>query len=141
MKNESGDWVVLKPLDQTDVKEAMAEYLETASEPIYFDVLTNSVFLYPQPSYSSTNGLKLYVSRTPVYFTTSDTTTEPGIPKIHHEYLPIRAAYYYCLRKQKPQKNELREDMLNFENGIREFYRDRPLYEQPKMRPVRRLSI
>lgn len=53
----------------------------------------NTLFLYPKPNYAATNGIKLFFEREQYYFTTSDTTKEPGTPKTFHDLPVLRAAW------------------------------------------------
>lgn len=126
-KNSSGDWIALKQIDKAQFKNiAMAEYQETAGTPAEFDLTSNSVFLYPKPSYASSGGLKVHYQRVPDYFTTADTTQEPGFAQPFHRLLSYGAAYDYAIANgmvNKPTmlKNEIRE----LEAGLVDFYSSR----------------
>ena len=113
---------MLKPLDQKDVNIALNEFHETASTPIYYDKIANSLFLYPAPNYASTNGLKVYFLREPDYFTSSDTTQEPGFPSTFHRILSLGAAYDYALAKGLPMLNHLQAQISDLQKGLVSFY-------------------
>jgi len=121
-KDSAGNWILLKPLDQKDVSVALGEFFETASTPIYYDKLANSIFLYPAPSYASTNGLKVYFLREPDYFTASDDTQEPGFSSIFHRLLSLGAAYDYALAKGLPVMNHLQAQITDLQRGLISFY-------------------
>lgn len=122
----SGNFHVLRPIDQQELKGvALSEFMESASQPAYYDKTSNGIFLYPKSSYNATGGLKIYFSRTPSYFLSSDTTKKPGIPDMFHEYLALRPAYLYCLRKGLPQAKNYAAEVVSIENRIKEYYRDR----------------
>lgn len=138
-------WSQLEPIDQSELKgTALGEFMKTAGTPVYYDKTANGLFLYPKPSYNSTNGLKIYINRSPSYFSASDVSTgtkKPGIPNNLHEYLAIRPSYYYCLQKGLPQATALGNEMLRFEEIIGEVYakrsKDRPqqirtIYRNPR---------
>lgn len=130
----AGNAVLLKPIDQEDIKNmAMTEYQKTAGTPTFYDKTSNGIVLYPAPSYNSTNGLKIYTSRTPSYFVSTDTTKKPGIPDMFHEYLALRPAYYYCLQKSLPQTNNYYQEMLDLESRIKEYHRDRSKDDKVKI--------
>ena len=57
----------------------------------------NTVFLSPVPNYSKTNGGKLFYKRVPSYFTTSDTTKQPGFEAGHHQILSLGASLDWLL--------------------------------------------
>jgi len=96
-----------------------------AGTPEYYDLIGNNVVFYPTPNYTSANGIEFTVTRTPVYFTTSDTTKKPGIPDMFHEYLVLRPAYYFCAVKGLPQAKALGDAMLMMENSIKHYYSNR----------------
>ena len=126
-KNSSGDWTALKQIDITQKKDiAMTEYRETAGTPAEFDLVGNSLFLYPKPSYASSGGLKIYYQRVPDYFTADDTTQEPGFAKPFHRLLSYGAAYDYAIAKNMMGKIPLLQtEIAKIEAGLIEFYSSR----------------
>lgn len=60
--------------------------------PSHFLEKGNVLYLYPQPDYSVSNGIELFFSRQQLYFTTADTTKEPGIPLPFHRLLALIAS-------------------------------------------------
>lgn len=121
--------IQLQPINQSELNgTALTEFMKTAATPVYYDKTANGLFLYPAPNYNSTNGIKIYFNRTPVYFTSGDVSTgtkKAGIPWSFHEYLAIRPAYYYCLQKGLAQAKNLYAEMINFENLIGDYYSKR----------------
>lgn len=147
--DSSGNAYELKPIDMSDVKnQAMTEFMDTAGTPIYYDKTANGVFLYPKPNYNSASGLKLYFDRTPSYFASTDTTKKPGIPDRFHEYLAIRASYFYCFPKGLPQTSNLASEMLKYEGddsrgivgSIQKYFSKRAKDEPTAIRTVYRSS-
>lgn len=139
--DSNGNAVELCPIDQFDVKgQALTEFFSDAAQPIYYDKTANGIILYPKPNYTNAAGLKIYYNRTPAYFTTSDTTKKPGIPDMFHEYLAIRPAYQYCLRKGLQQTANLKQDMLLIEEAIRSYYSSRARDEVKRMTPAYRTA-
>jgi hypothetical protein len=63
----------------------------------------------------------MYFQRAPSYFTSGDTTKQPGFPSIFHRYLSLGAAYDYAKKKLLPQTNQLRADILEMEDAMRTF--------------------
>ena len=93
-----GDYEVLKQLDKTEIPEtAMTEFMESAGNPIYYDVIGNSLMLYPKPS--TANTLKLYLARDIYAFVSTDTTKEPGVTTMFHPYCAYGAALDYSMAK------------------------------------------
>lgn len=93
--------------------------------PCRYDKLGNSFFLDPVPNYNSDGGLKVYISREGSYFTTNDTTKKAGFAGIFHEYLALRPSYQYAVRNSLPNINSLKNEMLELENAIGEYYKSR----------------
>lgn len=97
----------------------------TTGIPFVYDKTANGFFLDPIPSYSSTNGLKVYISREGSYFTTSDTTKMPGFVGIYHDYLALFAAYEYARDKGHQNVARLEKDKLDMEKAIIDYYAKR----------------
>lgn len=65
--------------------------------PTHFVEHGGSIFLWPKPNYSATDGIKLFFQRSPDYFTNSDTTQTPGIPETYHQLLALHASLDWLL--------------------------------------------
>jgi len=126
-KNSSGDFVPLKQIDYTQKKNvALTEYQKTAGSPNEFDLVADSMFLYPKPSYASSGGLKVYFQRIPDYFVAGDTTQEPGFAAPFHRILSYGAALDYALAKNMTSKiGMLQNEITKLENGLISHYSDR----------------
>lgn len=94
IKDSSGNWTQLQPLDQFQIEGGLDEFYETASQPIYYDKVSDNIIrLYPKPATTVSAGLKFYFQRAPSYFTASDTTKEPGVAPVLHRGFVIASAY------------------------------------------------
>lgn len=100
VKDEVGNWTLLRPIDQADIyDQSLTDFLKTAGRPQYYDKISNSIFLYPKPlatSVTATAGLKVWFQRPPSYFTVSDTTKVPGINSLYHELVAVLASKKYA---------------------------------------------
>ena len=102
----------------------MTDFLENNGTPQYYDKVGNSLMLYPAPNYNrrlveeSEAGLKVYFQRQIDYFTTTDTTKEPGFAKHLHKYVPLYCSYIYACAKELPKQNALKS-RLEFYEGNR----------------------
>ena len=99
--------------------------LNTGGQPNTYDKLGNGILLDPIPNYNRTNGLKVYISREGSYFSTTDTTKKAGFAGIFHEYLALRPSYQYARTNGLANKNDLKTDMIDMKNAIREYYKAR----------------
>ena len=135
VKDEAGNWTRLKQIDRTEVDQALAEYHETDGEPYRYDVSSNSIKLYPASDYSQANSLRVYFQRKGSYFSTTDTTKEPGFADIFHRYLSLGAAYDYSLKYKSSNQETLRSEILQMEGDIQNFYSRRNRDGKHQMTP------
>ena len=103
IKNQDGDYIIIRPIDKSQIEnQAMSEFYETAGTPVYYDVVGRSLLLYPKPGtgyVTLTAGLKIYVSRDVVQFNSTATTQEPGLAANFHRLLPLGACIDYAVGK------------------------------------------
>lgn len=130
IKDSNGQWKELTQIDRETFN--VSDYENITGTPDYFDLTGNSVILYPTPDYNSDEGLELYISRTPSYFVSTDTTKEPGVPKIFHSYFHLRPSYLYCLVKDLPQVAGLKYLVEQMEKSIMDYYSRRNRTERQR---------
>jgi hypothetical protein len=139
--DDNGDYVVLKQIDKTDDK--VYPHLERYSEegmPREYDLVGNSLFLFPTPNASDTTltaGLRLYFSRDIHEFETTDTTEEPGVPKIFHPSIAYGVAYDFSVGKgmsQQAQQN-LQYGVMKYEKMLGEFTSRRNKDKKIRVKP------
>lgn len=108
-----------------------------AGVPSRYGKLATGLFLDPMPSYSATNGLKVYVDREASYFLTSDTTKKPGFAGLYHDYLVLAVCYDYALANTLKNRDVFKRDMLEMEKQITEHYSRREKDKRYVMTPKR----
>jgi hypothetical protein len=119
----SGNFTDIKPKDaQKDEVPGFYDGNDTQGTPIYYDKTANGIFLDPIPSYNSTGGLKIYISREGSYFTTSDTTKTPGIAGLFHEYFVVAPAYKYAYRNNMSNVSFLLNEKVRIEEAMKDYY-------------------
>lgn len=132
IKDVNGKWT--ESISQIDKNTFdISQFQDVTGTPEYFDLLGNNIVFYPTPNYNSTGGVEITVSRTPVYFTTSDTTKKPGIPDMFHEYLVLRPAFYFCTMKGLKQAAQYGEAMVKMEEDIKHYYSNRNITNQDRI--------
>lgn len=103
VKDSAGDYQKLTQIDQSEVGIALTELEATNGMPKYYDIVGNSLFLYPAPaaaSVTTTAGLKVHVTReatafsVPASYTTAD-TTQPGFDEMWHDIICYGIAHDY----------------------------------------------
>ena len=139
VENVNGDWAELKQIDQTEIKESMTEFYETSGMPAYYDIVGNSLMLYPKPDTASvtlTGGLKVYVSRDINEFAITDTSTEPGFIDDFHRLLSIGAALDYAIANNITEKmSNLREQLALMKDDLTNYYSSRNIPKRIKINP------
>lgn len=118
------DWVTLEQINQDTITDDQLSTVNGGTPNQYY-LNSNGIFLVQKPNYSSTDGLEVWISRTPTYFTTSDTSKKAGLPYVHHEYLALRPSYYYCLAKGLSQARDYGAQLQGMELAIKKYWRDR----------------
>ena len=149
-----GRYRLLNRMDKAEVKdEALSEYYSTDGLPKYYDLVGNSLMLYPAPAaanVTTTAGLKLYLSRDvtePTMTTGSgafrDITTTPGFQVSQHPYIAIGCAVDYGVSKNYTAEKmaNLRLALKEYEQGITDYFAERDRDYPTKFRPSVRSSI
>lgn len=145
--DSSGNYQVLKQFNKAEITDyALTEYYETAGMPKYYDMIGNSLFLYPKPSSSDVtlaSGLKLYLARDIYAFVSTDTDKEPGIQATFHPYLAYGSAFDYALSKNMDinRVNGLRLAITQNEEAIKDWATRRNKDLKVRIRPKSSSSI
>lgn len=94
MLDQYGKWHLLKPIDQDDIHhKALSAIAVEEKQTWAYDKIANSILLYPTPTVSITAGLKVYFKRGPSYFTSSDTSKQPGFNALYHDLIVLWPVY------------------------------------------------
>jgi len=152
-KDANGKWVGLTPIDQNDLnqgsygyqsntvngistdRQSLTAFMDTNGNPIYYDKIANSIFLYPAPNYNSTDGLKVYFQRKMDDFVAADTTKVPGFASHLHRYVSYFAARDYAAKKGMSMLGFLENKVKEWGQAIVEHYGYRPKDESVKIKP------
>lgn len=115
--NEASQWIKLKHIDEStldivDSNTAIEEYYSEDGTPKYYDLVSNSLILYPAPNYNQrlneegASGLKVKFLKAHDYFTTSDTAKTPGFANIFHSIVSALAcAEWAVINNHENTKN------------------------------------
>lgn len=120
--NSAGKAITLTGLDKSEIQGALTEYKNTPGEPEEYDIVGNTIFLYPAPHYNKVDGLKFYFNRNKVSFTAADTSTSPGIPSIFHMYIARLAGYLELEDKGEIPRGAALEAVKKDESDIIDYY-------------------
>ena len=118
-----GKWHKLIPIDDYEEEIALSQFETEDGIPKYYDKMGESILLYPAPNYaiaptdSPAGGLRAYFQRKIDYFTTTDTTKEPGFANHLHKYISLYCAYVYTCAKELPKQNGLKTRLEFYEGN------------------------
>lgn len=148
--DNSGDYVLLNRMNKSEIRdEALSEYYKTSGLPKYYDVVGNSLMLYPKPSASNVTlvaGLKVYLQRDISALTEGsyrNILTEPGFHINFHPYIAYGVAIDYGIAKNytTEKMNSLRVALKEYSADIENYYAQRDRDYPTKFRPTVRSSI
>lgn len=126
VKDTNGKRRTLSQIDQQALKGArkiaLSEYKSGGGVPEEYDLLGNSLFLYPIPNYTQAESLYVYYTRGPVEFTSADTTEVPGFPSLFHDLVPLWIAYNYGLSKGKENVDRIFAEIQRKEGEMIKFF-------------------
>lgn len=133
----NGTFKEITPVDVQSEKDVVGFYdgRDIQGTPNKYDKTANAIFLDAIPSYTITNGLKVYINREGSYFTTADTTKKAGFAGLFHEFLALRPSYQYAYRNSLPNRDVLLAEMLRMEQAIKDYYGNRQRDVRKKMSP------
>lgn len=110
--------------DDPRVPEILSPDTSVSGTPSAFVELGNVLYLDVLPSYSKSAGIEIFFGREHDYFTSADTTQEPGIPKPFHELLVLHAALDWTRVNRADDLSllrELKEELSKREMKLNEF--------------------
>lgn len=127
--DSDGNYRKLKAIDQSQIDQALTEFKESDGLPQYYDLVGNSLFLYPAPAaadVTTSAGLKIHFLREIDVFTGSDTTQEPGFAEPFHRLLSLGAAYDWLVANGTQQRlQNVRQEIEIMREELAAFYKDR----------------
>lgn len=119
----SGSYRQLKPIDQTQIDEALDEALIPAGTVTQYDKIADNIIrLYPKPLTSVTAGLKFYFQRAGSYFAATDTTKAPGVAPLLHRGFVIASAYDGAMTLGLANLQPLAVEMQKEEQKMRDYF-------------------
>ena len=121
----SGDWMKLSIFDKGQTDISLSEFSGTKGVPEYYDLVGNSLILYPSPDLTKVTedeGIQLYFSRDIDAFLETDTTKEPGFVSNFHELISIDAAIDWCNLHDQSKINILSSSRESIKEELENFY-------------------
>ncbi len=137
VQDSSGNWVKLIPIDWADMTLPPMEYFNTPGLPQYYDLLGNSVMLYPSPASGSvtlTSGIAIFMERDVTEFKVTATSSTPGFATAFHRILSYAAALDFS--EDTNDRNLLITQKDRMEKGLTRFYSKRGVEIKTQIKPA-----
>lgn len=123
-----GNWHKLSIFDKGQTDYSISEFAGTKGLPQYYDLVGNSLMLYPAPDVTKVTadeGLQLYFSRDIDVFLETDTIKEPGFVSTFHELVSLDAAIDWCNLHDQSKINVLSNARETIKKDLENFYGQR----------------
>ena len=136
VKDTGGGWTPLLPLTEEQIRDsiAMGQFMSTTSNPRYYQLVGQSIRIFPASNYTQASSFKVFFDRGSVAFASTNTTETPGFASEYHDVLAIGASMEW-LKTRVPESATLRilqADYLEYINNLKNFYSQRFLQMVPK---------
>lgn len=112
----------------------------TTGTPIYYRPIGTSIKLYPTPSYTQAQGLRVTFDRGLLNFVPTDTTKAPGFASQFHNVMPVGMALDFAARNNLTSEAGLQKQLDDFERRIKLFYSKRYQEKYPNVIKLRDVS-
>lgn len=124
--NYGSGFVKALPLDLNETNLSEDEVLERAnvSAPRY-RIFGQTIQLYPAPTSSVLDGIKLYYDRAITHLTADDVSTgtkKPGLDQLWHDYIALGASVDGAIKFNLNNLNSLETKLQDMEQRIRRYY-------------------
>lgn len=117
VKDEAGIYHEIFPEDQqSNGSESFYSGQNQTGVPSRYDKTGNGIFLDFIPNYNSTAGLKIFINRSPMYFTYTDTTYTAGFP-YHEKYFYLKPAYEEARKLGLKMESGLEKEVMKLEGN------------------------
>jgi hypothetical protein len=127
VQDDEGNWVLLKPIDKSQINVALDEYKSTPGLPQEYNLIGENIFLYPPPDANEVtlqDGLKVYISRSVTPLSASGDS--PGFASEFHRILSLGAAQDFCIANELASKEaDLRREKERLILQLKTFYAQR----------------
>ncbi len=141
VKDRNGNYVTLKPKSRRSLTD---DDLAATGTPTTYDKLGSGFVVNPTPDYDSEGGVEIQTQTTASYFTSSDTTKEPGFAPQFHRLISLMAALDYAKVNSLVTRVKLIGDEIGYVpedgragagmlNELALFYSQRDYDQEPRL--------
>lgn len=137
IKGNDGIYYPVDPIEKSQIKDlSLSEFYKTSGNPFLYDLSGRNITFYPPFSDARTNGIRIYVSRDVISFSTQATNREPGFDNHFHRIISFGAAYDQSLmNRDRERANDLRAEIERMRIEMKNFYSKRHPNYKAKIRP------
>lgn len=129
VKDTGGIWNALEPITEEMIRErqAMGEFFKVSGVPLYYQMVGQTVRMYPASNWTQASSFKVFYDRGSVAFASTDTTKTPGFVSEYHDIIPIMASLEYLkyMKPEDPTMVVLSNDKKEYEAKIERFYSEK----------------
>lgn len=129
VKDTGGVWRKLNPITEEQIRDrqAMGEFYKTAATPLFYQMIGQTVRIFPAANWTQSESFKVFFDRGSVAFTSTDTTATPGFASEFHGILPIMASIQWLISKRPDSSNLalLRQEEANYIQRLKQFYQEK----------------
>lgn len=129
IKDQGGIWTPLTAITEEMIRDyqAVGEFYKTAAKPLYYQLVGQTVRIFPASNYTQASSFKVFFDRGSVAFASSDTTATPGFAGEYHGILPIGASIQWLISKRPDSGNLalLRQEYAVYEQKLKKFYQEK----------------
>lgn len=101
---------------------AIGDFSQSAPK---YDLMSNTLWLYPIPTGDIEDALKIWISRGPLEFTSGQLvagTVEPGFDSLFHDMLAFGPAMDFCMTQNLPQTDRLKTEYAEKKQNLINHY-------------------
>ena len=132
-----GYYEPLQPVNRNDEDYDASSFGQVSGIPSQYDKIADNIIrLDDIPTATVTNGLRFHFQRTPSYFAGTDTTKAPGVAPILHRGFVIASAYDCALTLGLQNLQALSIEMQKEEQFMKEYFGNRGMDNEQKIRPA-----
>jgi hypothetical protein len=139
IKDSNGNWSKIEPVDQEDEQGFSLSQLSTdTGVPDRYDLVGNSLFLYPVPNYTQAASIKIYFQRGPDEYTSAELTTGtkvPGFASTFHHLIAYMVALDFVLVHIPQLASGYNLILERDKKALKKFYGKRNRDDRPRMTP------
>ena len=139
VKDAQGNYQIVEPTNRKDLINT--ELTSTSGMPRKYDLLGNSLMLYPKPKAGDVTlsaGVEVQFQRGFSYFVYTDTTKVPGFATPYHRLISLYSALDYCESNELDKRAVRCQNKINrMENDLVEHYASRNNDAQPSISVVK----